>query len=91
MVGLKSRNPSLRCLVAIGGYNPALEKDWYTMAGNPTYRSNFARNVQRFLIANRLDGVGEFSWLSQKVLMEFVIDIFISTMTFVCQFRVRNL
>lgn len=60
MVGLKSRNPSLRCMVAIGGYNPALERVWYTMAASSTARVNFARNIQRFLIANRLDGVGEF-------------------------------
>jgi GH18 family chitinase len=59
MVELKSRSPSLKCLVAIGGYNPALESAWYTMASDSASRLNFAKNVQRFLIANRLDGVGK--------------------------------
>lgn len=63
MVAKKSQNPSLKCLVAVGGYNPDLESAWYEMAENPTARGNFARNVLSFLGTHRLDGIGKHNWI----------------------------
>jgi GH18 family chitinase len=59
MIALKAQNPSLKCIAAVGGYNPDLESAWYKMAESSVTRSNFARNILAFLSSHKLDGIGE--------------------------------
>lgn len=71
MVHLKSINPNLKVLAAIGGYNEPLVPIWSAMAANPTTRANFARNIYNFVVTHGLDGIGKLSnqLLSRKVLI----------------------
>ena len=68
-MNLKRRNPNLKVLVAIGGYNPDLITAWYRMAENRESRNNFARNILNLIRSQNLDGIGE-------LLMSFVIENF---------------
>jgi len=61
LVAMKSQNPNLKTLVAIGGYNQDLITPWYTMAASPAARQNFARNIREFIARNYLDGV-DIDW-----------------------------
>jgi GH18 family chitinase len=56
---LKTKNPHVKLLAAVGGYNLDLVPLWYTLAESPTSRLNFARNVRAFLQKTKLDGIGE--------------------------------
>lgn len=61
---MKSINPNLKALVAIGGYNDDLITPWYTLAASPAARQNFARNLREFVARHYLDGVGKISSLA---------------------------
>lgn len=63
---LKTQNPSLKIIAAVGGYNENLVPVWSSMAANANYRENFALNVLSFLKKTNLDGIGE-STTSAKV------------------------
>jgi chitinase len=60
-VALKSRNPNLKVLAAVGGYNDGLVSAWTNMARNSGARNNFASNVLSFLQSNNLNGIGRNS------------------------------
>lgn len=57
-VRYKSQNPRLKCIVAVGGYNPDLVLPWYQMAESSAARLNFANNLLNFIRNTGLDGVG---------------------------------
>lgn len=59
-MSLKSRNPNLKFMAAVGGYNEGLASAWSNLAGNSGARNNFASNVLSFLQSNNLNGIGEF-------------------------------
>lgn len=61
LVGLKSQNPNVQILAAVGGYNEPLVPVWSAMAANAGSRDNFARNVLSFLQRNNLNGIGELA------------------------------
>lgn len=58
---MKSQNPNLKALVAIGGYNTDLVTPWYTLAASSAARQNFARNIREFIVRHYLDGVGMYT------------------------------
>lgn len=60
LVAMKSQNPNLKAMVAIGGYDPEMVTPWYTLAASPAARQNFARNIREFIARNYLDGVGMY-------------------------------
>jgi chitinase len=60
LVSLKSKNPNLKILAAIGGYNEGLVASWSNLAGSSAARNNFANNILSFLQNNNLNGIGEF-------------------------------
>jgi chitinase len=57
LLTLKSQNPNLKFIAAVGGYNEALVPAWSSLAAN--FRSNFAKNVLFFLQKYNLNGIGE--------------------------------
>lgn len=57
---MKSQNPNLKTMVAIGGYNLGMVEPWYTLAASPSARQNLARNLRVFIARNALDGVGMY-------------------------------
>lgn len=59
LVDLKSRNPNLKVLAAVGGYNEALIPIWSSVAANAVTRVDFANNILVFIRKNRLDGIGK--------------------------------
>lgn len=59
LTSLRSQNPNLKVLVAIGGYHEPLIPIWSSVAANPELRINFARNILNFLQRFDLNGVGE--------------------------------
>jgi chitinase len=68
LVALKSRNPNLKVMAAVGGYNPGLDGVWPSMAGNSGARNNFASNVLPFLQNNGLDGIGKNFFRIRKLM-----------------------
>lgn len=58
LVSLKSRNPNLKVMAAVGGADSSLLSDWSSLAGSLSIRDNFAANVLTFLQNNNLDGIG---------------------------------
>lgn len=64
MVGLRSQNPSLQLIAAVGGYNEPLVPVWSAMAANAGTRNNFAQNCLSFIQRNNLNGIGELRTVS---------------------------
>ncbi|XP_035905811.1 chitinase-3-like protein 1 [Anopheles stephensi] len=57
---LKQRNPALKTIAAIGGWN-AGTANFKTVAANPQLRATFARNAVSFLQQHRFDGM-DIDW-----------------------------
>uniref|UniRef100_A0A182PGE9 Uncharacterized protein n=1 Tax=Anopheles epiroticus TaxID=199890 RepID=A0A182PGE9_9DIPT len=57
---LKQRNPTLKTIAAIGGWN-AGKDNFKAVAGNPQLRATFARNAVAFLRKYRFDGM-DIDW-----------------------------
>ena len=66
---MRSRNPSLKVLAAVGGYNEPLVPVWSAMAANAGSRDNFARNVLSLLQRNNLNGIGELIKFNNDALL----------------------
>ncbi|XP_046455827.1 acidic mammalian chitinase-like [Daphnia pulex] len=58
--GLKKKNPELKALIAIGGWNEGSEK-YSLMASDPAKRAIFVNSVVNFLITYNFDGF-DFDW-----------------------------
>lgn len=54
---MRTKNPNLKILVAIGGSNRELVDDWSNLAANSTSRNNFAGNAFNFLQRLKLNGI----------------------------------
>lgn len=61
MVALKTQNPALKVMVAIGGWNEGLYAAWYETAEDPVKRKNFAEDSLRITKKFNLDGV-DIDW-----------------------------
>lgn len=59
-VGLKDKNPNLKTLIAIGGWNEGAEK-YSKMASNKTTRAAFITSVVDFLQKHKFDGL-DLDW-----------------------------
>lgn len=59
LFGLRSMNPNIKLLAAVGGYNEDLIPIWSRMAASSTARQAFANNVLSFLRQYNLNGIGE--------------------------------
>ena len=58
---LKSQNPNLKIIAAVGGYNENLISTWSSMAANSVSRSTFARNCLQFIQKYNLNGI-DIDW-----------------------------
>lgn len=56
-MALKNQNPSLKIMIAVGGWN-AGSGPFSTMVSNPGVRRNFVNNAVKFLKDNKFDGLG---------------------------------
>lgn len=59
LIGFKAKNPKLKVMVSIGGFQKHLLPVWSKVAGDQKLRKNFTTNVRSFIEKYRLDGVGE--------------------------------
>ncbi|XP_046632543.1 acidic mammalian chitinase-like [Daphnia pulicaria] len=58
--GLKSQNPELKAILAIGGWNEGSEK-YSKMVSSPSERAKFTSSVVEFLLKYNFDGL-DFDW-----------------------------
>lgn len=63
ITNLRSQNPNLKILAAVGGYNEPMVPLWSSLAANANYRSTFANNIYNFIVKNNLNGIGELTQL----------------------------
>jgi Glycosyl hydrolases family 18 len=54
---MRSRNPNLKIIAAIGGWSDAMMYVWSDMAANSNSRMNFANNIFNFLQRFNLNGI----------------------------------
>jgi chitinase len=54
---MRSRNPNLKIIAAIGGWSDAMMYVWSDMAANSNSRTNFANNIFNFLQRFNLNGI----------------------------------
>lgn len=59
VVGLRTQNPNLKIIAAIGGANDKLIPTWSSVAANAKTRLNFANNILAFIKKTNINGVGE--------------------------------
>jgi chitinase len=60
-IKLRSRNPSLKILAAIGGYNDEMVHPWSNLAANSGSRLNLANNIVNILQRFNLNGI-DIDW-----------------------------
>jgi chitinase len=58
---MRSRNPNLKIIAAIGGWSDAMMYVWSDMAANSDSRTNFANNIFNFLQRFNLNGI-DIDW-----------------------------
>ena len=60
VIALKDKNPDLKVMLAIGGWNEGVKK-YSKMASTPENRSNFVQSVRKFLTHHNFDGL-DMDW-----------------------------